>query len=871
MDNNQNVVNLSDGRVASWPFSINGFELTIEEGELTDGQMNGNLRLPIQSGGKIGYSGLLSSGNENTLKVDMNVQPSDDIKVDMWLATINIDEASTIGLHKINGKYKIEADINGSLSINHNNTIENISLSQINIPSLDFQHLVVTGQQGSNPTMDVGAVALEEASSQQLSVQAFDFTLEDWGIRKEGGRHALNFSVGISLFGGDLFDGVFGAGVATELDIWAKYQNGFKLDEVNLSEIEAELDLGIADAYVKINLYDSDPTYGNGFRGEAGIKLARIATAVEIGAVIQFGKVDGYRYWYFDGYFKSNSGIALANSGASLFGFGGGGYYNMSAVGPDENEVQRYNELADANPVSYTNPTQSISDFTYEPLKDGRGFRAMAIIGCAATSRAWNVECNLLIDWKKGSGIKSVVFEGKFNMMRGIDDDGDPPIKLFDNLESTMLINVQRDNDNTRTFQANLDTKLNGHFGSAYFPISFLYSSKPNGDNKKWYIRFGSWSKADPFDDDSRITMTKGPNYDFFTFEIIFKAYLMMGNTYKSGSIIPPLPDYIVNATSDQYGNGPQQRDAGAAANIENKLKGEDADNFGIGMGLGMKLDVNIEVLMFYTRFSAEVVADFALTLPQQGCFGVNSLGFTGWFASGQAYALVEGAVGVKGRLFGKDIDVHLINLTAGAAFSVQFPYPKRIYGKVFIGGSIFNGRIKIKPRGIEYNEGQKCIPIGEFNPLENIKYVNEVIPNNKTNVNVFANPKIAFNLSNKEILTFQDIEEKTHTYRVDYTIRLKNLKTNTLVDIKEYWSFNDQAYRMVPENWLEAKTEYEIIIYIKAYEKQGASFKEFETKTKKYTFETGKRPDYIPANDIVQSYPGLSQRYFMIEKDNGS
>ena len=871
VDQNQQVINLTNGRVASWPFAINGFELTVEEGEITNGELAGNLRLPIQDSGKISYTALLSANSNNQLDVALNVQPSEDIDVDMWLAKMDVYEASTISLQKIDGKYKIEADISGNLAVVYDGAEAIVQIGQVNIPSLDFQHLKVTGQQGAAPQLQVGAVALEDQDGVQLSLQTFNFTMEDWNIRTVGGRHALSFSLGMSLFGGDLLQGGFGAGVSTDLDIWAKYQNGFKFDEVKLKAIEGELDLGIAEATVKINLYDNDPTFGNGFRGEAGIKLKTISCAMEAGFVIQFGKVNGYRYWYFDGTYKNKAGIPIANSGVSLYGFGGGGYYNMQTVGPDEDEEKRYNELESGNPVSYTNPAQSISDFSYEPNNGTKGFRALAVIGSAATSRAWNLECNLLMEWESGFNIKNVVFEGTFNMMRAIDDDGDPPLKLLNSATSKLVINASRDPDNTRTFIAELETQLDGQFLSVSFPLAFMYRSLPNGNNKQWYIHLGSWSRADPFTDDSRITMRKGPDTEFFTMQMIFKAYLMMGNTYHKGSILPPLPDYITASKSDDFGNGPLSRNQDEAQQMQDRLNGSNESTFGIGLGLGLEFQFKLDVLIFYTNFKANVVTDFALTLPDQGCAGENSVGFNGWFAAGQAYAFVEGNVGVKGRLFGKNFRVNLVHLEAGAIFQVQFPSPKRIQGTIYVGGSILNGRIKFKTRRLELEKGEKCVPVGAFDPLSNLTYVNEVIPNNgQKKVDVFANPRIAFNIPNQEILTFQDIENSTHTYKVEYTIRLKNLKNNELVEITEKWSSDDQAFRMIPEAWLEGKTNYEITVYIKAFKKAGNTFTEVETKERKFTFKTKERPDFIPAEQIVQSYPGLGQRYFMVAKDNG-
>ena len=75
-------------------------------------------------------------------------------------------------------------------------------------------------------------------------------------------------------------------------------------------------------------MYNSDDTYGDGFNG---VIIATIEPAIQVSSSVQFGKVNGYRYWYFDGLFVSNSGIGWA--GIGIYGFGGGAYYHMKRVG----------------------------------------------------------------------------------------------------------------------------------------------------------------------------------------------------------------------------------------------------------------------------------------------------------------------------------------------------------------------------------------------------------------------------------------------------------------------------------------------------------------------------------------------------------
>ena len=72
-----------------------------------------------------------------------------------------------------------------------------------------------------------------------------------------------------------------------------------------------------------------DALFGTGFRGAL---QATVIQLMEITATLQFGKVNGYRYFYVDAKVIFSPGIPIGvgqfQTGAAFYGFGGGFWWN---------------------------------------------------------------------------------------------------------------------------------------------------------------------------------------------------------------------------------------------------------------------------------------------------------------------------------------------------------------------------------------------------------------------------------------------------------------------------------------------------------------------------------------------------------------
>ena len=877
-----NIIGLGNGQLAQWPFSINDFQLDIYEGELNSGGFSGNIRLPIQQSGGLAYSATITSNN-NELDLDLAANTTAEINVPMWKAQMAIFEGSSIELNRLNGNYQLLAHLNGRLSIDFNNPSAAGTLSQLSIPSLTFEDLLIEGRDlpDFRPQLQFNHIELENPNERQLSFEYFDFTLRDVSVSNPAGRpnrYGLTLDLGLSLFGGGITSGAFGAGASTRLTIWARWQDQFTYDGINLQRIEGELDLGIAEAAVSIQLFNRDATFGNGFKGDADLQLKTSGAAFGAGFSIQFGKVNDYRYWYFDGYYKNEiaPGIPLGPSGVSIYGFGGGGYYNMTVNSPPPANPVSYNGVSGDLEINQSDPAATHSAWAFIPQQNNAGFLANSIVGSSVSPSSWNVKSNFLMDFNRhpNFAINSIRFEGTLEMMQDLTDDASPDFDLVANSETAFQLQLQRSGQ-TRTIHASVHHELGGLFSSISVPVDFHSTYNIAQNTRQWYLHIGSWSQADPFSDDARIAIRRGVDTPVFALNTDIRAYMMLGNHFPAPTYagLPPLPSYITNQ-SDDAGNSGVDRSGTDADNVLNAMDANTSFGFGIGLGLGARIAFDLDVPLFYGAMRAEAVVDGILR-KTGGCIGRSSFGFNNWYLSGNAYAYVNGEVGVQVKVFGKNRRVSLVDLHAGALLQAETPNPSWLRGRVFIGGSAFNGRLRFNTRPVSFEFGDQCENIegGAEHPFAEFDYIGEFIPGNgKKNVSVFVDPRVTFNVNDEEVFAVQDAEGETHTYRVTFDYYLKKADTNNTVLMQDiHWNEARSALRLTPRDWLEAQTWYEFGILIRGYEwKNGMWGNPIYEDTETSTFQTGDRPDQFVLEDMVSSYPGFRQRYFMVRKDDG-
>ena len=209
-------------------------------------------------------------------------------------------------------------------------------------------------------------------------------------------------------------------------------------------------------------------------------------------------------------------------------------------------------------------------------------------------------------------------------------------------------------------------------------------------------------------------------------------GYLMMG------SDIPELPQPPETVRS-LLGVKGESYDANRE---ENNL----ATGKGIVFGAGVDISVDQTYLMFFAK--ANLGAGFDIMLKKyadnlrcadsEGEIGINQ-----WYAKGQAYAYVQGSIGIKVKIFRRKRRFKILELGVAALLQAELPNPTWMQGTVGGRFRILGGLIKGKCK-FKMTVGNRCNL--EERPPEDITMIADMSPKKgDQNVDVFASPQVVF------------------------------------------------------------------------------------------------------------------------------
>ncbi|MDH5604137.1 MAG: hypothetical protein OEY51_09355, partial [Cyclobacteriaceae bacterium] len=338
-------------------------------------------------------------------------------------------------------------------------------------------------------------------------------------------------------------------------------------------------------------------------------------------------------------------------------------------------------------------------------------------------------------------------------------------------------------------------------------------------------------------------------------------AYLMIGSGIPD---IPPPPGRI----SSFLGNVQTTR--------ENAFSGL-GDGFAFGASFEMKTG-DRQFLIFYGNFLAEAGFDLSLKKLSEAviCNNANhgALGINGWYAQGQAYAYMEGLIGIRVKLFEKEQNIDIIDLTTGLWLQAKLPNPFWMKGTVGGRYNILGGLIKGQCH-FEIELGHQCGE-GKSSVLEGIPLIADVTPpENDTGTDVFTTPQGVFNIPIGK--SFEILEENTRkTYRVSLQkFSLSDNGQSLQADLE--WNAERDVVALKPHDILppnkalklELSVQFEVLV--NGLWTPVLLRGKVVTESRTVSFTTGPAPDYIPANNIAYSYPMINQaNYYPGENQEG-
>lgn len=837
------IVDLEIGKVDTWGFAVDRLYCSFRNGSFNTSGLEGRIQFPFSLKSKEGpmvtyflkYTGTFGYTDPATHKLNFkfSVNPEKTLDVSIWYAHMELLNTSTISVAYINDKFDLSANLNGRFFIKADSDVPFIGNKEFT--NFKFEQFQLTSKNPIIKKDEKNPIITEKPEANETKVAGgFPLFIDNIALELKDITHpGLSFRGGIKLssFASALpaITAHFIIKCALEVKLSPLNVNigspTIDVDEICLGKKEDPDDkvtLGPFSLRGCLTLFHADPTYGNGFAAQV---TAGVAKSFEIQMYMRAGNMPeangSYDYFGLDALATFNPGIPFF-PGTSLYGFGGGGYYNMNggSFAPPKLEYKE-------GEPNVTSATSSQNFFT--PVKGNWGMKATIVFGLSektafngsVTLRMGEESFNTETGKPQANGVKSfyIGLDGQAQIITS------PFITNSDGLASgtintsyiaefklfTSIANVEFScpkSDPIIKATANIDIYFRGD-GHSGHPLD-------------WHIRVGR--PQAPVDVQLLNPLKKE--------EILFNlaAYFEVGN--HEIDPMPPPPAKILEIFN-KVGQCQAHAESGDLPNASTSYRGLgmaqrhlDANSFDFKMITGARFEtsffvwpVGIVVKVDY----AGLGFDLALQHYTTGCYG-NAIGANGWYVNGQVYAGLELSIGVGVM----DANVNIAG--AGLAALAEFggPNPTWVTGEIagYIQVGPFTPGFSI---GLAAGETTVCVPGRSFG--DGVKLITRIIPADKENNNYAEElqdlttlPLVQFHAKVGNDFWFDEIEEGTGTvtkrhyrlFKEDIKISLKKKKDGQYVDVAQIADFEETShssaysiYRMKQNTLLDASTDY--------------------------------------------------------------
>jgi len=820
----ENLISIENGRLGSWPMSISNLELEFFTGEFKSFAIGGSV---IVQGSKTEmiYSAFFDS--EGIYHFGIN--PGKELSFDVFAAEVELDASSRIEVTVDHGKFQPTAILYGKISFAASKGASG-KKKILKLPDLDFQGMRISSVA---PVFDLEYMGM--SSGEEMSFNKFPITLTDASFKKKGEYEAkFIFGIKVNLSKDESIVGATRVGIKMGIGTGDWKYKGLVIEMLT---VEAQKE-GAYTIKGSVEFADGDNTYGDGFRGEV---QAKFSESFEVQAVAVFGKVNGFRYFFVDGF------VCLPPPGivAGPFimqGFGGGLSSRMRQALPDE---------------ASGSMGKSLSGITYIPDKSSfLGIKAGVKAGIV-NEKIVNCVVNFEVIFNNHGGINQIGFFGEAKIMSIMEDL--PIDKMKEIAQKAALGETQEvaTNEVMRATVSILQDFQNHTFHSEmelFVNVAGVFTGIGANNRAGWgvmHIEPGKWylhmgTPTDPI----------GLN---------FIGFMKVGGYFMAGYDIPDA--MVMNPKVLEYLNISQEKIDG------NRLEGNLAMGKGLAFGANFSLDTgDLKFLIFYARF--ELGGGFDVMLLDYGkyayCRGRDGdLGLNGWYAKGQAYAYFGGKIGIKVKVFGRRKKFDIIDIRTAAAIRVEGPNPTFMWGAV--GGSyrILGGLIKGKCK-FEMTVGEKCDIQTNPKELSDMEIIADLSPmNDASKVDVFTLPQAVFNMPVDKVLKISEDKGLTKVFKInlkEYSLS----KDGTILEGQIEWDGEHTTLAFTPDMMFYPDSKYKIVTKVSFDEKIDGVWQEYKdesgkvyVETKEAEFTTGELPEQIPENYISYTYPIDKQVHF--------
>lgn len=847
------ILPLEKGSADGWKFSVDKFALQLIANELVGAEFRGRLGLPFKGKSTtLAYEGLMLPDNKYTLQV----RPVSAIDFSIFNAKAHLDSTSYVKLNLIEDRFLPEAVLHGQMALGElDSSSQGAKAETVKLSSLRFRNLRLSTKAPYISAEYFGYEGEAKLGDFPLSIHKLEL-----GNSPQGGVR-LAIGAGITL-SERLFSG------QTEIALRAAYKDHtWHYEGMDVSEIALDAKIaGKIGLKGKLNWHRDDAVYGDGFAGDILLSLGLGATDVSWKVRAGFGRKETNSYWYADGMGTFPQGVPVFTP-MTLKGIGGALTYGVRAEGPIDEE-------------------RKFRNARYIPDESkGLGFKASTIFEIGKTAQS---EAALEILFSRAGGLSMVGFYGyaefpksttqtisdaqRLEQQRGISGNvvssatqGRDFKKVLETLSPSNLPETFKDASITGSLFMQLDLENN-----SLHAVSNVYVSSPAGvikgsgdqglagmgvlhiDPQEWYLHLGTPSNP------IGLKLNVGN-----ILAVRSSAYLM------AGSRIPAMP-------------APPQEVANLIGQDISRLslgRNLDALSTGKGFAFGSNLAVRTGDLQFaimYANFNAGLGFDVMLKdYGQAQCRGRSgTIGLDGWYAQGQAYAYLQGELGVKVKLWFMRVRVPVIR--GGAATLLQAGLPDPTFFKGYLGVNLnVLGLIKGRAR-FKFTIGEECEVITPGTSPIDEPMINDLSPVvGEQDVSVFAIPQATFNVAMGKTFEASDDSGTSKLYRINLnSFDLKD-KEGKSISAKLIWADDKtklslQAKEVLPPNTeLTASVRVGFEEYVNGAWQQVVTSGKPAVEEKTHTFTTGGAPNEIPLSNVIYSYPVVGQAYFLTEESN--
>ena len=257
-------------------------------------------------------------------------------------------------------------------------------------------------------------------------------------------------------------------------------------------------------------------------------------------------------------------------------------------------------------------------------------------------------------------------------------------------------------------------------------PKWHLWLGKPQPESERCQVTFIDFQLGDK---DDPIAMWA---------KVWVNAYFCIGNDLpigQNGQVLPPIPTEVQEFLDGDGLDGKRQNLSATAQSkrddaVQKLLNGGIKGGMLFGSAAGATIGANMAIAYFDVTLMGGF--DIALVKLAEGgskCSnnGRTMSGINGYYATGQAYALLKGEVGLMINLWIFSGKIALVKAGLGANIQVGFAHPTWFYGKARAKCELFGGLIKFN-QAIEIEAGDVCVPY-YANPLQDIQIFGDVYP----------------------------------------------------------------------------------------------------------------------------------------------